>query len=52
MAKLALRMLNLDTGNFEPADWPAEWSPTRDQITARLRLDQAARRSMQCAQPN
>ena len=35
--ELALRMLNLDTGNFEPADWPAEWSPTRDQITARLR---------------
>jgi signal transduction histidine kinase len=35
--ELTLRMLNLDTGNFESADWPADWWPIRDQITARLR---------------
>src|SRR5260370_1059340 len=35
--ELTLRMLKLDTGTFEPAEWPAAWSGTRDQITARLR---------------
>src|SRR5258708_398626 len=35
--ELTLRMLKLDTGNFEPAEWPAAWSWTRDQIAARLR---------------
>jgi signal transduction histidine kinase len=31
-----LRTLQLDSGHFEPADWPASWSAMRDQITARL----------------
>ena len=35
--ELTLRMLKLDMGNFEPAEWPAAWSGMRDQITARLR---------------
>jgi signal transduction histidine kinase len=35
--ELTLRMLKLETGNFEPAEWPANWSTMRDQITARLR---------------
>jgi signal transduction histidine kinase len=34
--ELTLRMLNLDTGNFEPAEWPAEWSTMRGQIKGRL----------------
>src|SRR5882762_6169187 len=34
---LTLRMLKLDTGTFEPVEWPAAWSNMRDQITARLR---------------
>ncbi len=35
--ELTLRMLKLEKGNFEPAEWPATWSGMRDQITARLR---------------
>jgi signal transduction histidine kinase len=35
--ELTLRMLNLEAGTFETAEWPAAWLPMRDQITARLR---------------
>jgi signal transduction histidine kinase len=36
-SELTLRMLKLDTGTFQSAEWPAAWSGTRDKITARLR---------------
>src|SRR5258708_26400750 len=40
--ELTLRMLKLDTGTFEPAEWPAAWSGTRHQITAGLRQEPRA----------
>lgn len=35
-ASLDLLLLNLDTGQFAPADWPAEWSTVRDELMPRL----------------
>jgi signal transduction histidine kinase len=31
-----LRVLNWDTGKFEPAEWPAAWGGLRDQFDARV----------------
>jgi len=33
--RLALRMFNAETGALEPAEWPADWIPTRDFLAAR-----------------
>jgi len=32
---LSLALLNFNTGEFSPADWPAEWSGERDRLEAR-----------------
>jgi signal transduction histidine kinase len=36
---LVLRRLNFENGVFQPADWPADWTPLRKRLESRLAPD-------------